>query len=99
MLPIVKMTELFCTRKLKSTAFDSSTVVCSYRISWVNVKDERGDLSSQKFESVRHKHLYYPYMREFLDSQARSSYYFVSLWHYWKLHGFCKLSVDIFLFT
>ena len=58
--------EQFHTEKSKFTALVSFTVVCSYRISLGNTKDERlkelwHDLSSKKFESVRHKLLYFPY--------------------------------------
>ena len=61
--------EQFRTEKSKFTALVGFTVICSYRISLGNTKDEGlkelwRDLSSKKadfFESVRHKLLYLPY--------------------------------------
>ena len=61
--------EQFSTEKSKYTALVGFTVICSYRISLGDAKDEglkelwRG-LSLKKanfFESVRHKLLYLPY--------------------------------------
>ena len=58
------------TKKSKFTALVGFTVVCSYsgehegwrfELNWTELKELWRDLSSKKFESVKHKLLYFPY--------------------------------------